>query len=213
MSEMRDPAPLARAVIWSVYLYMASDILFGLACLDHNRRLDEAMARGAPFDPAALDGARTLVGSLSVAAFLVSGWLTLKWIYRVNANAQALASGMAIGPGWNVGWFFIPFANLIMPYRGLKQTWQVSSDPHVWPDVKVPLLLPAWWATWLATNLFGNAGFRLSVQVESARDQQLANLIIAGSVPLTILVCILLVKVVRGLSRLQAVQLHVRTFS
>src|SRR5207237_10475885 len=59
-----------------------------------------------------------------VACFISVGM----WIYRTNANAHSFSTDMTITPGWSVGWFFIPFANLVMPYRGVQETWRESHE-------------------------------------------------------------------------------------
>src|ERR1700754_3506800 len=47
------------------------------------------------------------------------------WIHRANRNARALgAVGMRFSPGWAVGWFFVPIANLWKPYQAMKEIWQ-----------------------------------------------------------------------------------------
>ena len=28
---------------------------------------------------------------------------------------------MTISAGWAIGWFFVPFANLVMPYQAMKE--------------------------------------------------------------------------------------------
>src|SRR5262245_15752446 len=57
------------------------------------------------------------VGLVAVVLFCV-------WIYRASRNAGALgAVGMKYGPGWSVGWFFVPFASLFMPFLVLRELW------------------------------------------------------------------------------------------
>ena len=55
---------------------------------------------------------------------------------RANRNARAFGSSMSISPGWAAGWFFVPIANLWMPYQAMKEIWQGSDpDPNVRPGV------------------------------------------------------------------------------
>jgi hypothetical protein len=49
------------------------------------------------------------------------------WIYRANKNLGTLSGEqMRFTPGWSVGWYFIPIANLYKPYQAMKEIWRVS---------------------------------------------------------------------------------------
>jgi hypothetical protein len=79
---------------------------------------------------------------------LLDAALLLTWVYRANKNGHALGTaGMKYTPGWSVGWFFVPIANLFMPYWVLKEIWQTgSSTPHGgWRQGAVSPLLALWW--------------------------------------------------------------------
>jgi hypothetical protein len=68
---------------------------------------------------------------------------------------------MSITPGWSIGWFFVPFANLVMSFRGVQKVWQESHESAGRnEDRDSPL--PRWrWGLWLATNLASNVASRL----------------------------------------------------
>ena len=52
----------------------------------------------------------------------------LKWIYRTNFNLRALSQErMSFTPGWSVGWYFVPIANLFKPYQAMKEIWANSA--------------------------------------------------------------------------------------
>ena len=51
------------------------------------------------------------------------------WLYRANANVRALGADDMMGsPGLGVGWFFIPLANLFMPYMTVRDIWRASAQ-------------------------------------------------------------------------------------
>ncbi len=109
-----------------------------------------------------------LVGLFQFLVFVVTGVTFLKWIHRANFNARALgAQGMVFTPGWSVGWYFIPFANLWKPFQAMKEIWQASQNPASWPTQPVPSLLTNWWTLWLATNFLGQLSFRLALHANT----------------------------------------------
>lgn len=45
-------------------------------------------------------------------------------MYRCAKNATALGfTGFSHTPGWVAGWYFVPFAHLIMPYKAIAEYW------------------------------------------------------------------------------------------
>jgi hypothetical protein len=82
----------------------------------------------------------------------------LMWLHRAVSNASRLGSrSMEFSPAWAVGWFFVPFANLVKPFQVLKELWLESdlcwtSDRR--PDGSSPAhfpLIPVWWGLWLVS--------------------------------------------------------------
>jgi hypothetical protein len=95
-----------------------------------------------------IDSRQRLLGIIQLSVGLLEAVLFLMWVYRANKNGRALgAAGMKYDPGWSVGWFFVPIANLFMPYWVLKEIWQASSPtPHGgWRQTTVSPLLALWW--------------------------------------------------------------------
>jgi heme/copper-type cytochrome/quinol oxidase subunit 2 len=59
-----------------------------------------------------------VVGLLSLAVIVVF----LIWQNRAAKNTLALnTNSLSISPGWAVGWWFIPFASLVMPFLSINE--------------------------------------------------------------------------------------------
>lgn len=104
----------------------------------------------------------------------------LIWIYRINCNTRALRNvtpageDMRFTPGWSVGWFFIPIANLWKPYQVLKELWAFN---HLSPvselDRKKKASFIRWfWAFSLISTTLGS-----KVMVKSIFAKDLPQLI------------------------------------
>ena len=85
----------------------------------------------------------------TVIAFLV-------WLLRVHENLPALGlRKLTYSSAWVLGWWFIPFLNLYLPYKVLMEIW-IGSDPdndasEVSESAQSPGLLGWWWATFAAS--------------------------------------------------------------
>jgi hypothetical protein len=145
-----------------------------------------------------VDGVVTLVW---LVALLVCSIVALKWIYRTNANAHSVASGMTSSPPWAVGWFFVPLANLFKPYTAMRETWQVSTRPEAWRSVKVPGLLGWWWGLWIVSSIASNIAGRLDL-----------NALVVVSDVIDVASTLVFLQLVRQLTALQVAMRHGGTF-
>lgn len=95
---------------------------------------------------------------LIFSSFVIIG----RWLFiSAKINHLSGVNDLKITPGWAVGWYFIPFANLVMPYRSLKETFQASFYLEDWQSTKVPYDFPIWWATFLIGGGLSNASLRM----------------------------------------------------
>lgn len=106
-------------------------------------------------------------------------WLTMiatmiifgRWIVLAHRNVQALgATYVEFTPGWALGWFFIPIANLWKPYQAMRSLWQYSSNVHDAKHVEPIWVLPVWWTLWLLSTVVGNALARLTLKARTLDD-------------------------------------------
>jgi hypothetical protein len=118
---------------------------------------------------AELDGISTVFGLLTVLEFvtlLVSIYFVSMWLHRAHANLRdAGLDGLEFTPGWSIGWFFVPFANLWKPLQAMRELYNASrGDPPPY-SAHTPGAVSAWWAAWLFGNIAANIDQRLSDDV------------------------------------------------
>ena len=99
-----------------------------------------------------------------------------RWFY-VSAKINHLLGikELNITPGWAIGWYFIPFANLVMPYRSLKETYKASFNSEDWQSTKIPYDFPIWWLTYLVGNALSTHSLRLSLRLGEEYTYQQLN--------------------------------------
>ena len=103
------------------------------------------------------------VALLQMTVFVAAAIATLRWLYLAKVNAFAFgAEDMMVSPGWAVAWFFIPFANLVMPYLAMRETWKASAEPGDWQAAPAPATLFLWWGAWLLAGAAGVVAFRIT---------------------------------------------------
>lgn len=88
------------------------------------------------------------------------------WLYAAARNTRLMGEELLqASPGWCVGSFFVPLANLYLPYRNVREIYEMSDPARVGagapakrPDI---WLLQLWWGTWIVANILGNVSMRL----------------------------------------------------
>lgn len=165
IDEFRTPRTLSWLAIGGIVTTGALgllDAIFGVAQL---------AAPGQVFDlgdgQSAFSVWFLLVGLVALAKLpvYVFGVVTfLMWLYRCYVNLPFLRSeNTEFSPGWAVGWWFIPFANLVKPFQAVRTVWS-ESDPDFDPNfgflsttqAGAPGYMAFWWATWLLSNFASN---------------------------------------------------------
>lgn len=188
------------------------------------RLLERAAAGGVITDDEAMFN-DLRQGALGLAHFGLNIFIVVMfcmWVYRANKNARALgAQGMEYTPGWTVGWFFIPIANLWKPYQAIHQVWRASDpladprDPSAWEQSPNSALVGGWWAAWVVTNVAANVAMRVTAPTLTSQptieELLTSSWVSLGSDAVDIPAALLALLVSRGLYRrleLKAAAVH-----
>ncbi|ESQ87696.1 hypothetical protein ABAC460_18660 [Asticcacaulis sp. AC460] len=94
--------------------------------------------------------------------YFAAGIVTLIWLYGAARNARSMKPNLDLTPGWAVGWYFIPIANLFKPFTTLCLIWDASRAPGTKPASAMPIA--AWW--WL--NIIGNITMSIGSRISDA---------------------------------------------
>lgn len=107
-----------------------------------------------------------LLALLDFGIYVATVVFFLMWLYRAHENMRAFDPWVRpdYSKGLAVGSFFIPFANLVIPYRAVKEVWQKSAlkDDTFLAQSSPPASFPAWWWFWLLASFSSNISFRLT---------------------------------------------------
>jgi hypothetical protein len=163
---VRDPAALTGFSVVMLWIYLAGACIAAL--ISAASLLTGNAARSIEEELTTIDAVQAIFGLGQLVVFIVTGVAVLRWIHRANLNARGLGAGdMRFTPGWAVGWYFIPIANLWKPLQAMREIWHASANPHAAGSAgPTPPLLGAWWALWLISNFLGQLSLRLAFRGE-----------------------------------------------
>ncbi len=132
-----------------------------------------------------------------VAVFI----LGMVWVYRVNKNSWVLRrSNMKFRPGWSVGWWFIPIANIVQPYRIVCELWRANmakTDAADWRMTEVSPLVLLWWALVIASSVAGRIADYLDERTYTESDLLTADMISIVGVLAGFVMWYLTIRIVR----------------
>lgn len=126
-------------------------------------------------DFTSIDGIFGMGALLFLFLLITTAVFFCRWTGQVSRNAHALAGRpLKFTPGWAVGWYFIPIANLWKPYFAMREIRNISLGRDA--EEKGDSVIVGWWSLWIIGNLIDNASFRtanaglheLSVGIDAA---------------------------------------------
>ena len=120
------------------------------------------------------------------------------WVYRAYANLESIGRRARMSAAMAVGWFFIPIANLWMPYRVIREVWDGTVGRPAGG------LIAAWWTCWLAGSVVGSIQIPFSVSETSDAASHTAPLLMSfPSDLLFIAAALLLIRIIRTVTAAQ----------
>jgi hypothetical protein len=100
---------------------------------------------------------------LAVVGFASIGWMLVAllsalvvslWIYRAHANLRTIGlDELHYSPGWAVGSFFVPLANLMVPFRAMRELYNRSFGEEAHFASTSVGDVTSWWSSFLVGAL------------------------------------------------------------
>jgi hypothetical protein len=150
------------------------------------------------------DSREQIIGLLNAALYLFTVVIFGRWIVRTNRNIRAFgADGLRTTPGWAVGYFFVPIANLWKPYQAMKDLWRASNNPAAWTTLTASAILPAWWTLWLLSNAFGQMSFRVKMAAKGLEGLQASTYVDIVTEAMDIPLCLVAFSLVSQIANAQ----------
>ncbi|WP_175410840.1 DUF4328 domain-containing protein [Streptomyces sp. TRM64462] len=200
---LRSPVGLSYVVVALLAVVIAVDLAAVYAALNTHAVVGRILEGGT--GEYADDGRRAdllmyRVASLYVTALVATGVVFIVWFRRVRGNAQVFAPDLQRrGPGWAVGAWFIPIANLWIPRQIAGDIWRASElERRASRGV-----LNAWWTLWVVSLAVDRIATRAWDRAEYGDDLRRAALGLVAGYVIDIAAAVLAILFVRRLTALQ----------
>lgn len=166
----RIGAGMSTALRYFLYAVALLSALSAVLTLNEVARFDRFVdgGRAAPLVDAE-NATESAVGWLALA-FLATGMLFIAWLHQAYKAIVSLgAEGRRWSPGWAIGGWFIPFANLVIPKLVINEVDRVSAagPPPVgtsWKGSPILTVGSFWWGAFI----FGAVGVAIGSAISGA---------------------------------------------
>ena len=149
----------AQIAIWCIWAFIALCGVMALSEIGGATGLIDFKSGATPAEVALV----IFVAALAyLGIYVLSVVLIAMWIYRGHANlAAAGLYGLQYSPGWAIGWFAIPFANLFKPFAAMRELHNASFHPNTDYSAGSTARLKLWWASLILGGILTNASVQL----------------------------------------------------
>jgi hypothetical protein len=95
------------------------------------------------------------------------------WFRRAYFNLHVIhSSEVSHAEGLAAAAWFIPFSNVILPYRIMREIWNGTQRalPHKYANVEPAVLLGIWWALYIVMGIAVTMSIRLGLYIQTFDD-------------------------------------------
>ena len=141
------------------------------------------------------------MGILQLALYVAAAIVFIRWLRAAYRNTDVVAPGLRrYGHGWAIGAWFVPILNAWRPKQIVNDVWRAGSvNPSA--EERPPVLLLAWWLSWIAANLLSQAAGRAGLAQDTLDELRTADILFIVSDSWDAIVAVMAVAVVRSLTR------------
>ena len=169
----------------------------------------EQIAGGAELSDgeiASNDTRQGAMGVVQLGVLISTVVLFCRWMYRAHSNLLGLSTvPLLYTPGGAVGSFFIPFVNLVRPYRAMTELWHRSAGQAFRSVAEMPSvnLIKNWWGSYLLMGFLGNAATRFMARAKTPGEYVASSWILVLSDGVAILAVLPAILVIKRITDMQ----------
>lgn len=154
------------------------------------------------------DSRQAVVGLIYFATFIFTVIAFLMWQRRIRKNADYIGiTGLRFSMAGVIGWWFVPIANIFLPYQVMKEMWQSNyhgaNEQSEWRNSTVSGLLGWWWGLFLVGGWIGSAAARIYFRNDDIDSLIIGYWLDIGSSMLLMVAAAIAIALVREITAFQ----------
>lgn len=147
------PSSSGRAK-WSVGFLISGAIVDGVSCLVSVSQL------ALPGENVVRDILEGLCGLGILVSYIGAVITFLRWQHLAVRQANLMGHEIGFTPGWAVGWWFVPFANLVKPFHAMRGLLSALGGEGAVAEAR----LTPWWTAWILSSVLSQLESRLALK-------------------------------------------------
>lgn len=147
------------------------------------------------------DSRQQLIAIVIVIAYIVSITTFIMWFRRAYYNLHQRAEVLSYTEGWAAGAWFVPFVNLVRPYKIMTELYQQTyalfdSKSALYPKNYTTQYLGWWWAMWILNWLVDRIEFSVGRHAETIAELMQSTVFAMISCAIGIATSLLAIKII-----------------
>jgi len=199
----------ARWTTYLLYACLALDLVAIASGLAQHGLLSRVAAGEhlLPQEARANDARHGAISRLQILVSIITAIVWLVWLHKAYSNLGLAGTKKSrFTSGWAVGYWFVPFVNLVRPYQIVVDLWLRSDQLNTRESVMSlarPAVISWWWGVYLLSAFAGRLFTSLAREAKSV--DELINVTDVGMLAdaIGIVSALLAVTVVRGVDQRQ----------
>lgn len=156
------------------------------------------------------DSRQRMISIFAVIIYPVTAIAFLFWFYRAYKNlVLGEVAERKYSTRWAIGGFFIPFANLVIPYRVMAELWKGShalskdSPRSGWKELDLSAKVGVWWALFIIANFIEKIAGRFALHAISIEGLTWSSMISIISDIINIPAALVTIGLIKDITRMQ----------
>jgi hypothetical protein len=177
MQPLRPNDDRARAIKIMLCVMLLMEVVSGVAGYSQLQLLLDVQ-RGVGVDETAANLNDLLIGIIALlyaGVYFATVITFIRWFRRAYFNLHQRVKHLEFTEEWAAGSWFVPFMNLVRPYKIMSELYVETRDLLVKHNITSPIslstsLLGFWWASWIIMGIVHNISFRLSLRAKTIAE-------------------------------------------
>jgi len=109
------------------------------------------------------DSRQSIVFYINSLVLIATVVFFIMWFRRAYHNLQKAGQITEFTEGWAAGGWFVPFMNLVRPYKIMVEIWEKTQRaiPHIIGS-RSSQIVGIWWAVYIVSGIVSNIAYRMA---------------------------------------------------